>query len=87
MMSGHQSGKSSLLAVMSALGVSALITLELAVLLFGGAYGLFEGLLRNVALAASGMICVIFFIRFLLHAYKVERELLEEGKEPPENEP
>lgn len=69
-----------------ALMACGLITGALAVLLFGVAYAFPEGLFQNTALAVSGMISIVFFVRFFPHAYKVQQEMREERKEDPERE-
>lgn len=59
--------------------VSGFITSEVGLLLFGVGFMLPEGIFQKIAYVLAGIGTLVFFTGFLLHAYKVELELMDEA--------
>lgn len=73
-------------AAIGALSVSLLITSEVGLLLFCVGFTLPEGMFRTMAFVLAGIGTLVFFVRFLFHAYKVELEIMGEVKNPQDLE-
>lgn len=78
----HTVQKSTLRPLWAAIGafcVSGFITSEVGLLLFGVGFMLPEGIFQKIAYVLAGIGTLVFFTGFLLHAYKVELELMDEA--------